>query len=194
MLRKQLICARPRATTLLLITFLALAIVSCSREEPEDILSDRADLVSFVLTKAENPSLSFDLQGFRNRNMATSHLVLRRSLSGICCNIPVAGAATPTPCSPRPLPASRLTKEYGTFWTPPRPSRAPSLSIAIWVSGFDRTNAAVSLSHRRTPHRARYHTTRHAHPDAHPFCNLSPVRPGLEKRPPVLPRRRLPLR
>lgn len=64
-----MICARPRATTLLLTTFLALAIVSCSREDPEDILSDRADLVSFVLSKAENPSLSADLQGIRHRNL-----------------------------------------------------------------------------------------------------------------------------
>ncbi len=62
-------CARPRTTTLLLITFLALAIVSCSREDPDDILSDRADLVSFVLSKAENPSLSADLQGIRHRNV-----------------------------------------------------------------------------------------------------------------------------
>ncbi|HPU83629.1 MAG TPA: hypothetical protein PLY29_08805, partial [Bacteroidales bacterium] len=54
---------------LLFITFLALAIVSCSREEPEDILSDKADLISFVLSKAENPSLSTDLQGIRNRNV-----------------------------------------------------------------------------------------------------------------------------
>lgn len=69
MLRKQLICARPRATTLLLTTFLALAIVSCSKEDPEDILSDRADLISFVLSKAENPSLSADLQGIRHRNV-----------------------------------------------------------------------------------------------------------------------------
>lgn len=61
--------ATPRATTLLLITFLALAIVSCSKEEPEDILSDKAELISFVLSKAENPSLNANLQGIRNRNV-----------------------------------------------------------------------------------------------------------------------------
>ena len=51
------------------VVFLALAIVSCSREEPEEILSDRADLISFVLSKADNPSLSADLHGIRNRNL-----------------------------------------------------------------------------------------------------------------------------
>ena len=51
------------------LVFLALAIVSCSREEPEEILSDRADLISFVLSKADNPSLSADLHGIRNRNL-----------------------------------------------------------------------------------------------------------------------------
>lgn len=56
-------------TPLFLITFLALAIVSCSKDEPEDILSDKADLVSFVMSKADNPSLSADLQGIRHRNV-----------------------------------------------------------------------------------------------------------------------------
>ena len=51
------------------LVFLALAIVSCSREEPEEILSDRADLISFVLSKADNPSLSANLHGIRNRNL-----------------------------------------------------------------------------------------------------------------------------
>ncbi len=56
-------------TPLFLITFLALAIVSCSKDEPEDILSDKADLVSFVMSKADNPSLSADLQGIPPQNV-----------------------------------------------------------------------------------------------------------------------------